>query len=230
MILSKTKNCIFISSILLIFAGFAAAQEAELIALEAKTDLLLARGYYALAAQSAKKALDRTKEIYGVQHANTATAYSNLAYIFVRQGKYRQAETLLIHAVRIWQQTVGNLDRNVAIALNNLGELYKIQGDDHAAEFFYRKALKIKLDIYGPDDLNTAITLHNLGELLVKMEKYEGAKNLFEYALKILEHAPSRDSKKLFTTLANLADLYELLGDETASLTYRERSLEVLKN
>lgn len=213
------------STIFLLFAvlsGSISAQHTSIKALNAKADMLFSHGYYELAAQAATEALQAAKAKYGAASAKAAAEMNNLAYIYMAQGRYTEADTLYSGAVRIWQRNEQEHLPQLAVTLNNLGELYSVQERFAEAKKFYRKALALKKRIYFPDHPSLATTLNNLGELYERLGQPEKAIQHFEEALRILAKRSTDTDDRLKLLLLNLAELYERVGRSRDGLKARK--------
>ena len=69
----------------------------------------------------------------GPQHLDTATSLNNLAYLYGAQGKYEQAEPLLVRALAICEQQLGSLHPNTQVARENYASLLRAMGRDAEA-------------------------------------------------------------------------------------------------
>jgi tetratricopeptide (TPR) repeat protein len=58
----------------------------------------------------------------GKDHPDMATSLNNLAILYDDQGKYAEAEPLLLRSLAIMEKALGKDHPNVATSLNNLGK------------------------------------------------------------------------------------------------------------
>lgn len=139
-----------------------------------------AEGYYG-------KALTAFQQKYGENHPETALAMNDLATFYIAQGKYDQAEPLLLNALGIQERTLGEDHIDVATSCSNLGELnyYKERFDE--AEKYYQRALSIRKAELGEQNEIVAMTLNDLGGLYHSMRYKTQAKLCFQEALRILD-------------------------------------------
>jgi len=71
---------------------------------------------------------------------DTAESLNNLALLHNREGKYAEAEPLLMRVLSISEQQLGLVYPNTARCLNNLATLYSSQGKYGEAETLYHCA------------------------------------------------------------------------------------------
>ena len=73
-----------------------------------------------------------------------ANTLDNLANVYLRQGKYEQAEPLYQRSLSIKEKNLGPDHPSLTFTLNPLAELYRAQGKHETAEHFYQRALTIR--------------------------------------------------------------------------------------
>ena len=64
----------------------------------------------------------------GDNYPNVTENLNNLAKLYQSQGRYAEAEPLLIQALELRKRLLGENHPHVAISLNDLAELYRSQG------------------------------------------------------------------------------------------------------
>src|SRR5690349_23629624 len=75
-----------------------------------------------------KEVLARAEREHGRDHPDVAQSLNNLALLYVRQGRYAEAEPLHRRALAIREKALGRDHPDVAQSLNNLALLYVAQG------------------------------------------------------------------------------------------------------
>ena len=101
----------------------------------------------------------------GDNYPNVTENLNNLAKLYHSQGRYEEAEPLLIQALELSQRLLGENHPSVAISLNNLAELYSSQGRYEEAEPLYLQALAIAEQALGENHPNTVKSRENLQRL-----------------------------------------------------------------
>ncbi|MCA9468165.1 MAG: CHAT domain-containing protein, partial [Nitrospira sp.] len=112
---------------------------------------------------------------------------NNLAELYGKQEKYRDAEALYQRALRIHEAALGPMHPEVAIALNNLAVLYHTQGRYAQAEPLYHRALRITETALGADHPKLAASLNNLAVMHWAKGQPTTGLPLFERAQRIQE-------------------------------------------
>ena len=104
----------------------------------------------------------------GENHPAVAATLNNLAVLYGKRGKYKDAEPLCKRALEIREKTLGSDHPDVAKQLNNLALLCQNQGKYEEVEKYYQRALEIYESKLGQDDPNVAKTKNNLASAYLK--------------------------------------------------------------
>ena len=112
-----------------------------------------------------------------------AATLNNLAVLYGKRGKYKEAEPLCKRALEIREKVLGKDHPDVAKQLNNLALLCQNQGKYEEVEKYYQRALEIYESKLGPDDPNVAKTKNNLASAYLKQGKYKDAEILYKQVL-----------------------------------------------
>uniref|UniRef100_H0X7K3 Kinesin light chain n=1 Tax=Otolemur garnettii TaxID=30611 RepID=H0X7K3_OTOGA len=112
-----------------------------------------------------------------------AATLNNLAVLYGKRGKYKEAEPLCQRALEIREKVLGTDHPDVAKQLNNLALLCQNQGKYEAVERYYQRALAIYEVQLGPDNPNVARTKNNLASCYLKQGKYAEAEILYKEIL-----------------------------------------------
>jgi tetratricopeptide (TPR) repeat protein len=95
------------------------------------------------ALEIAHRAYDEANLALGRQHPARSTATFNLAAIYLKSGRFAEAEPYLKESVALYKEACGANDPNVIDKLNTLGALYKRLGKDDLAGECYAEALEL---------------------------------------------------------------------------------------
>ncbi|XP_075255356.1 uncharacterized protein LOC142348076 [Convolutriloba macropyga] len=194
----------------------------------------------------------------GRDHPSVAATLNNLAVLFGRRGRYRDAEPLCKRALEIREKALGPDHPDVAKQLNNLALLCQNQNKYDEVEAYYKRAQKIYEDRLGPDDTNVAKTKNNLAAAYMKQNKTMEAETLFKEVLRTAFKFPSYsngeeshsssnestphgdvgqwhkltpiDSPTVSSTLKNLSQLYRRQGKQEAAEVLDEFSTRTKNN
>ncbi|KHJ97088.1 hypothetical protein OESDEN_02941 [Oesophagostomum dentatum] len=162
------------------------------------------QGRYEVAVPLCKQALEDLEKTSGHDHPDVATmlnilalvaaTLNNLAVLYGKRGKFKDAEPLCKRALEIREKVLGHDNPDVAKQLNNLALLCQNQGKYEEVEKYYKRALEIYESKLGPDDPNVAKTKNNLSSAYLKQGKYKEAEELYK---QILTRAHEREFGKI---------------------------------
>jgi tetratricopeptide (TPR) repeat protein len=156
-----------------------------------------------------------------------AISLDRLAGLYYHQGRYSDAEPLLIRALSINEKQLGANHLNTATSLNDLAALYKAIGRYSDAEPLYVRALAIKEQELGVNHPDTATILNNLAGLYELIKQYSDAEPLLIRALAIREQQLGANHPFTATSLNNLASLYCSIGRYSDAEPLYVRSLAI---
>jgi tetratricopeptide (TPR) repeat protein len=166
------------------------------------------------------------------QALDLATCLNWLAELYDSQGRYGEAEPLLVRSLSIREQQLGTNHPHVATSLNNLAELYDSQGRYGEAEPMYMRSLSIREQQLGNDHPDVATSLNGLANLYESQGRYGEAEALYVRSLSIREQQLGADHPDVAESLQDLAYLYYLQGRYAEaeplyvqSLSMREKQL-----
>ena len=163
----------------------------------------------------------------GPGHPDVGTSLSNLAELYLHQGRYAEAEPLHKRSLFIREKALGPNHPDVGASLNNLAALYHKQGRYSEAEPLYKRDFVITEVTLGPDHPSVASILNNLGELYYSQGRYGEAESLHKRSLAILEKALGPEHSDVAASLNNLAELYLRQGRYAEAEPLHKRSLAI---
>ena len=111
---------------------------------------------------------------------------NDLGFLYLHQRKYKEAESSLEKALRIWENAAG-FEAYAAVALNNIALLRRVQGGFDKAESLYKQAAAIEEKAFGAEHPELATTRMNLAVLYRAWGKNGQALETYRQALAVLE-------------------------------------------
>jgi len=160
---------------------------------------------YEKAAQLSQRILTIKTAQLGRLHPEVAAQFSNLAGIYLRQGRYAMAQPLYEQALKINQCILGDSHLDTAVATSNLAGLYERQGRYGIAEPLHENVIRIFSSILGENHRLMATPLNNLGMFLYDQGRDLEAEPLLVRALAIREKELGWEHRLTATSLSNLA-------------------------
>jgi len=158
-----------------------------------------------------------------------ALSLNGLAGLYRFQGRYNDAEPLLLQSLYIRKRQLGNDHPDVATSLNNLALLYESQGQYNDAEPLFLQSLDIYKCQLGNDHPAVATSLNNLAQLYFSQGRYNDAEPLFLQSLDIYKCRLGNDHPDVANSLNNLAELYRNQGRFNDAEPLFLQSLDIYK-
>jgi len=144
----------------------------------------------------------------GSEHPYVANTLHNLGDLYLQQGKYAEAEALLLRAVQIY----GLEHFEVVYPLTGLAEVSHKQGRLAEAEQGYQRAIHIGELLLGSEHAYLMWPLRGLADLCRKQEKYGEAETLYQRSFHIGERVLGLEHPYLADSYNGLANLYHEQG------------------
>jgi CHAT domain-containing protein len=164
-------------------------------------------GPYTLTWQAASA--EDLSEADRLQRADSLAQQGNA---LTEQGRYGEAEPLLLEALAIRQEILGDRGQEVAASLNDLGLFYRLQGRYREAAELYRQALAIVEAAVGDRHPSFATLLNNLGVVYDSQGRYDNAESLYLQAQEIWRETLGDRHPNVAQNLTNLGWLYYSQG------------------
>ncbi len=101
----------------------------------------------------------------GDNYPNVTENLNNLAKLYQSQGRYEEAEPLLIQALELSQRLLEDNHPDVTLSLNNLAHLYYFQGRYTEAEPLYLQSLAIAEQALGENHPTTVKVRESLQKM-----------------------------------------------------------------
>jgi len=198
--------------------ALARAQEGQGRFSEAEQTFIVAVAIYEDAAQGGR--LDKDSA------GSFSQSLMGLGVLYMNEGRYAEAEPVLVRALSIITKTPGSHPGNRVPIVEALGILYTIEGRHNEAESLLKWLIEM-------DDKKDAPVsgrgdhLRRLGELYGNERRFAEAESLLKRALEVDEKAFGSASSQVAHTLGTLASLYVALGNFDQAQPSLERALVI---
>jgi tetratricopeptide (TPR) repeat protein/CHAT domain-containing protein len=183
-------------------------------------------GAYAKADSAFNVVLVKKSDSKIVSSQEHLRATAGRADVWRIQGKLKEAETLLLGAIKNSQQDSVVNEKALITLRHNLAYLYKTMGEYPKAELIARKALK-KYETNHGRDAEFAGMLKNYGSLHMDLIQYEKAERFIKEAMVIERKELGEQSDAYSTSLNQLGLVYFYQGRYNESKACTQRSLEI---
>ncbi|KAJ3072447.1 Kinesin light chain 3 [Podochytrium sp. JEL0797] len=128
------------------------------------------------------------------------------------QGRYGDAEPLLLQGLQGRQQLLGETHPDTLSSLNNLAMLYYLQGQYGDAEPLYLQCVKAYKQVCGENHPDTLMIINNLALLYQEQGRYEDAEPLLLQGLKASQESVGETHPNTLLVMNNLALVYQSQG------------------
>jgi tetratricopeptide (TPR) repeat protein len=146
--------------------------------------------------EEAEALIRRASELQDTKGENSGGIAAGLGRFYWAQGRYAEAEPLLLRGLEYEEKVMGPEHPNVLAYLGELANFYRIQGRETEASAFAERALamaaKAKEQKEEPNndaDLNRVMRLISSGSTLMDRGEYARAEELYREALELEQKA-----------------------------------------
>jgi TonB family protein len=150
----------------------------------------------------AQRVVEIREKMLGTNASSTASAYINLAELYLAKHNYNEAASAYERVFSIYEKVFGVDDLNNATIAESLGLINYLRGEYAKAETFYKKNLAISELRLGPEAKEVAKASLALAEFYRSRREFKPAEPLFLRAIAI-------DDKALAKTDPELAHVME---------------------
>jgi tetratricopeptide (TPR) repeat protein len=126
---------------------------------------------------------------------------NNLALLYLRQGRYPEAEALWTRVVIIRRRVSGEEHPYTLVSINSLGVLFRHQGKYAQAGALLTKVLEIRRRVLGEDHPDTLGTMASLADLYQNQGKFAEAEEVFTKVLNVRRRTLGSDNPATTTVL-----------------------------
>ena len=166
--------------------------------------------------------LSMTRELYGNEHATTATRMAELAFAQDLNGDPARAAEIAERAHAIHSRLRGETHPDTLTMLSNLASFQRAAGNLEQAVTLYRSLHDLRVQALPEDHLVLAYTAHGMGNALRDLGRLEESERWLREALRLCR---IHDSRNEAVTRQNLARTLEASGRGDAAIAEQQRSV-----
>ncbi len=186
-------------------------------------------GLYPAAEGHLPTALEIAKRLLGDEHPKTLGAVTDLAYLYVDQGRHDEAETLYLQTLEIMKRVLGEEHPHTLTNMSNLAAVYLAQGRYDEAEPLCLQTLEVGKRTLGEEHPQTLPTMNHLAILYDNQGRYADAETLYLQTLEISKRVLGEEHPRTVQSMGNLASLYNSQGRYADAETLFLQTLEIKK-
>jgi eukaryotic-like serine/threonine-protein kinase len=214
--------------------AFALAQQqlgpANAMTLRYATNSLAALGNLDRADESlrAHESLIRMGETHlGPHHPFLGQPMMNLANMYMIQGRYAEARTVLARARKIGEQAYRPVSEDWAVFHFTHGDLDAMEGRDAEALGHYQECVRLFRELTGPESTGVLQSLVRVGETQTWLEQLPEAQQTFQQVVELAKKDLKQHEQVYTQALSGLANLHEVRGQHDKALRLRQQALEL---
>ena len=170
-------------------------------------------GDFLAAEQNLRESARVFKAALGSEHFAATIPLNNLAIMYQRTNRFKEAEVLYLECKNIYEKLFGGKHPNYSMILNNLAIVYQSLGHHEKAEPLYLQCRDIYKRQSGKDNIAYANATYNLAGLYLNLQRLDLAIDLAEETLGIYEALYGPDHVNYAECLNNLAIMYSEVDD-----------------
>lgn len=175
--------------------------------------------------EEAHRAVNLSKELYGINHAITGYAYSNLGNIFMTIGDYKKALSQHIISLKIREKVLPKQHEDIGTSYNDVAYSYRHLQKFDESRSASEKSILIRKAALPKNHPDIGWSINNLANLLSDLEHYEESIKLYNEALDIFNISYKPDSPAVAGVINNIGTIYHLTGELEKVEPYYQQAL-----
>jgi serine/threonine protein kinase/tetratricopeptide (TPR) repeat protein len=185
------------------------------------SDTYLDIGELEISEKQAVRAADLLKAARGERDSTTLAAMARLGVVAVRNGRFGEAESLLLRVNSEQRALLGDEHRDVLLSRNALAESYAYEMRSAETESLGRINVPLMRRVLGDNNLETQQAMYNLAVAYADLGKYAESESIYTSLLAVTEHALGPDHPNTLSAKMNYGWMCRLAGrnEDAARLT-----------
>ncbi len=174
-----------------------------------------------------QRAVEKSRDHYGIDNLRTANIYSSLAKVKRDAGEYEESDELIRQAIKINETSADTALKQLANKYSILAYNQAYKTDYHTAEELFDYADSLYTAAEALNSVERYNTLSNLAEVKIQLGKYNQALEYNEKALDFYVDLYEGDHINIATTTGKIGKVYHYSGDYTTADKYYRQALEM---
>ena len=154
-----------------------------------------------------KTSLSVLENIYGLNHATIVATLNNIAHVYMKQGKFKEAELQLQKAIQINADLETPRSRMLMFTLLNLGEVNVERERYTKALNYYQQGESLARELFGNEHPSTALCWSLLGKAHTRLGNTNKAREYLQMALPVFERVNGAEHSQTRQVQQQLAAL-----------------------
>jgi serine/threonine protein kinase/Tfp pilus assembly protein PilF len=169
-------------------------------------------GLYDQAQHQLEQALDLQRRVLPEDHPDTLSTMSNLAALYISNGKLPQGEPLAVHAVAARRRVLGEEHPDTLVSMLTLADLYRMQNRNAQAEPILLSLVQVQRRVKGEAHPDTIESRHVLAIVYRLQGKYTEAEPLLRQVLEARRRVQGDDHPDTLRAMSDMVSLYGSMG------------------
>jgi len=184
-------------------------------------------GLYPDAQPHLERAVELRTKVQGQEHQDTLTAMSDLADLYLDQGKFAAALALHTKVLQSRRRILGVEHPATLMSLGRVATVYEKQGQWSQAEAIQSQALEISRRVLGEEHPDTLQAMGGLAIIHVREKQVPQAEVLDAKVVEILTRVRGEEHPETLTAMNNLAQIYFEEGKDAQAERLQSHTLEI---
>jgi CHAT domain-containing protein/tetratricopeptide (TPR) repeat protein len=193
----------------------------------ARKERFFREGNYREALACAQQTLKIAEVLLSPADLRVATYYEHIGNFQRILCLYQEAETNLLHAVKLMEANEEADSQGLYTAQERLARLYQDLGRYKEAEELFRRTLKMIIEKYGCSHLNIPNLLNSLGVVLFQQGRFQEAEERYKSSINNWQVLKGPDYHKTAIPILNLGECYLTMGKYPEAEKYIDRGLKI---
>lgn len=175
-----------------------------------------------------KEALVLAEKKYGVNHPETTTYMSNIAFQYYESGQYDKAEELFLHVIDIETCAYGEFGKDLWSDYQNLALVYEEKEDFTNAMLYVNKALTCVEKNEGVESHRYANSLGILARFYRHLKRFPEAEPLYKKVIKLRDKTIGPVHYRTLFTIGDFIEFYKITGQFNEAIDWMEERIDRL--
>lgn len=160
-----------------------------------------------------ERAAELRKRALGPEHPDTLTSLDELGNLYILQGKYPAAETLLNEVLTARRRVLGPDHADTLATMSNLGQAISYSGGDARAAPMIAGVLAAYRRLRGEENRETLPVMDNLACVYLRLGRFADGASLLEREVELKKRILGPEHPDTLNGMHNLATAYRDLGE-----------------
>ncbi|KAI1747810.1 P-loop containing nucleoside triphosphate hydrolase protein [Xylaria castorea] len=165
------------------------------------------QGRYAAAETMLQKAIATAKKVFDAED-NMANAMNTLAFVYMRQKRWKLAEQLFRETLKIREAVLEPDHPSILLSMSSLASAYLYQGLLDVAELEFAQLIKKEEMVLGPEHPYTLMSMQSLAFVYRNQKRWQEAELLLVQVVEVCKRVQGPEHPDTLSSMYNIASTY----------------------